>query len=204
MDWVSLKIPSRRPNPARRAPVRGVDDEFSVLVRKAFLLCSRGKYAEADTLLEGILLRSPGHPEAMRLRSRIADTDHEDKRARKEFRETRRSLALDTSWRRGWAYVVLVLGALWATVDLVDSAIYAVQSGIVASKTTIITSYSRYSSYSYPWTRPAYLDLLFGAACIAICAGGILFIRRISRGVEEWEELDAPDYSSEDYSRHWW
>jgi hypothetical protein len=159
--------------------------EFSLI--RANLLCSKGRFEEAQTVLAKILQDIPGDSEALKLQQRIHATQEQEKIQDSRRRMIRYSLKMDTAWRRlfWWVGSLLVgIYCLWSMTSAIDKGN---QIGFAAKITTI----QRTRGGPWPYTRPVYMDLIFSGFGILLCIGSIAALRIVTPGASQWEELDS-------------
>jgi hypothetical protein len=176
-------------------PIETGDPAREHHLKKAYLLCQRGKFDEAERLLKMLLVSSPNDPDARLLLARIAATEHAEKQEDEGRRAWRYRLGLQTTWSR----VCWYLGALAAAGYGVWNAAQAVEigrhMGFGAVITTMLSRGGGRSGPAYfvPWTRPVYYDLVYALAIMIVAIIVTVLVWRLSRGAALWEELgDMP------------
>ncbi len=184
--------PNRTDN-RTQSPAEFLEQEL----QEAHLLCVRREYAQAKALLTRVNVQFPGNREVQYLLARIAATEGAVEAEAKEevvqSRALRCAFNLQTTRRRiGWAFCVVVLvvqGAWCGATALVTGFARGFATRIT---TMVFQGTRRYGPGQYAlWTRPVYVDLIYSAAVIAAALFMGFILWRASRGIAQWEELDA-------------
>lgn len=160
-----------------------------VLLRRALLALDRGD----PELATRFLALLPDDPDVADLRARAAGAAASRGEATRRLRDLRYQFGLNTSWRRGIAYLAAAWFALFGAWELVKAAPVGFASGWATTITTQVNLGSRHASNMVDYTRAVWCDAVYGLAVSAIGVLLAAFVRRASRGATDWEELDVTD-----------
>jgi hypothetical protein len=159
-------------------------------LRRAFLLCQRGKFDDAERMLKDLSRRHPGDPQVSHLLARIGATRAEAKNADNWRREWRYHLGLASSSRRFCAIAGSVIAIAYGAYGLSQRIPYARKHGWDAPITTQVYRGSRYNQRLVDYTRPVRTDVAYYAWFVGpplLIIGVVWFF---SRGSALWEDFD--------------
>jgi hypothetical protein len=175
-------------------PIETVDPAREATLKRAYLLCQRRKYDEAERLLKMVLGTAPNDPDARYLLGRIQSTARLEKAENEGLRSWRYRLGLQSSWARFCAYAGSLIGLCYGAWNVWQALVDGSAKGFGAEITTMVArGGGRYGPrYYVPWTRPVYFDLIYGLAFVAVALIVGVVVYRVSRGAAMWEEIGNP------------
>lgn len=187
-------------NPADKTtawtPVETGDPVREHHLAQAYLLCQRRQFDEAKRLLKMVLRGSPNDPDARYLLSRILSTEQADQFQDEKLRSWRFRLGLQTAWARFGVYITALALAGYGIWNVFYAVAEGMERGFAGSIHSMVYTGGKYRARYFDWTRPIYVDLIYGLALVAVGTGMMLFVYRLSRGAAMWEELgDMPGQS---------
>ena len=154
---------------------------------QANLLCQRGKFEQAQQLLNQVQHSFPGDNDSWHLLERIRVTKDIEKTQEFHMRTMRHTLGMDSSWRRLCWWVAAIAAGFWAGISLAGTILSGLKIGF-ATQVQHEWSSKRGVSYYY---LPVYVEAMISIIGLAIALILVSLLVTVSRGAAQWEEMDG-------------